>query len=337
MEPLLTRAMRQHRGVFATSDAFAAGIDRNAIGPLLRSGQWRRLRHGVYTTADVWRRHEAEGSTHRLECAAVLRRLDGERVVVSHTSAARLHQFVVPRSADAEVHLTDPARFRAGKGYRVSQASLLVEDVVDLDGLPVTAVGRTLADVGREWQLTDTVVAADDALADGRLTIGQLEAAALAQTHWVNCGRAARAFSLARVGAHSPLETWTRLAIVAAGLPEPLLQQAVFVAGRLIAVLDMLWPDHGVFVECDGQVKYTDPWRDRTPSQVLWEEKKRQDDLLDLDLRGVRIASDDLWQRRDQKLGRLRDLLNSRRTTIPRYQTESWRGGVRAHPRTQAS
>lgn len=277
MDPILASVMERHGGVFATSDALAAGVDRNAIGPLLRSGAWRRIRYGVYTTGEVWRRHEAEGRAHRLECAAALRRLDRTSVVVSHTSAARLHGLVAPRAAGAEVRLTDPEQFRTGRGYRISQATFALEDVVAHQGLPVTTVTRTLADVGREWELSDTVIAVDDALADGRTTPDELKVAALAQTHWVGCGRAARAFSLARVGAHSPHETRTRLALLASGLPEPLLQQAVYLGSRLIAVLDMYWPDHGVFAECDGMVKYTDPWQGRSPAEVAWREKRRHD------------------------------------------------------------
>lgn len=337
MDPLLAAAMTRHQGVFATADALAAGIDRNAIGPLLRTGQWRRLRYGVYTTGEVWRRHEAAQTTHRLMCAAVLCRLERKGVVISHTSAARLHGLVLPRSADDEVQLTDPEQFRTGKAYRISAASLPPDDVVMLDGLRVTTVSRTLADVGREWALADTVIAADDTLADGRVTTEQLTASSLAQTHWINCGRAARALSSARVGAHSPHETLTRLAILKAGLPEPLLQQAVYVGARLVAVLDMYWPDHGVFLECDGKVKYTEPWRDRTPAQVLWDEKQRQDALLDLDLNGLRVSPDDLWERRDQKLERLAALLARGRRIAPSYRTELWHGGLRRVPRGQAT
>jgi hypothetical protein len=235
------------------------------------------------------------------------------------------------------VQLTDPEQFRTGKGYHISAATLPADDVVEVDGLRTTSVSRTLADVGREWTLTDTVIAADDALADGRVATEQLTTAALAQTHWVNCGRAARALSSARVGAHSPHETRTRLAIRAAGLPEPLLQQAVYVGARLIAVLDMYWPDHGVFVECDGKVKYTDPWRNRTPAQVLWEEKQRQDALLDLDLNGLRITPEDLRQGREVKMERLATLLARGRRTAPTYRTELWRSGLRGQPQARAS
>jgi hypothetical protein len=337
MDPILASVMERHGGVFATSDALAAGVDRNAIGPLLRSGAWRRIRYGVYTTGEVWRRHEAAGRAHRLECAAALRRLDRTSVVVSHTSAARLHGLVAPRAAGAEVRLTDPEQFRTGRGYRISQATFALEDVVAHQGLPVTTVTRTLADVGREWELSDTVIAVDDALADGRTTPDELKVAALAQTHWVGCGRAARAFSLARVGAHSPHETRTRLALLASGLPEPLLQQAVYLGSRLIAVLDMYWPDHGVFAECDGMVKYTDPWQGRSPAEVAWREKRRHDQLGDLDLQGVRITPEDLRESWDDKVARLRTLLARGRQATPRYRTMVWNDGLRTPPRSLAS
>lgn len=321
--------MRRYGGVFAARDALAAGVDRAHIGPLLRSGTWRRIRYGVYTTGEVWRQHEALGTTHHLECAGVLRRLERVESVISHTSAARLHDLVIPNTADADVWLTDPARFRTGRGYRVREATLPPGDVVDLDSLRVTALPRTLADVGRDWKLVDTVIAADDALADGRLTPDELTAAALAQTHWVNCGGAARAFSLARVGAHSPHETRTRLALAAAGLPEPMLQCAVHLGRRLVAILDMAWPDHGVFAECDGRIKYSDPWHGRTPADVGWAEKRRHDELLDLDLRGLRITPENVRDGLGAKVARLHELFSRPAPLNPRYRLSQWNGGLR--------
>jgi len=328
--------MKRHAGVFATADALAAGVDGGAIGPLLRSGAWRRVRYGVYTTGDVWQEHEARGRLHRLECAAVLRRLEGD-AVVSHASAARLHRLVVPPSRCADVRLTQPGHFRTGRGYRISEAPVRPGDAVELEGLPVTSLARTLADVGREWPLVDTVVAVDDALADGRVSLPELQTAALAQTHWVGCASAARAFTLARVGAHSPHETRTRLALLRAGLPEPLLQQAVLVGTRLVAVLDMYWPDHGVFAECDGMVKYSDPWRGRSPAEALRDEKRRQDDLLDLDLHGVRLTPDDVRERLDVKVERLASLLDRGRRMPSQYRTTLWKSGLRTTLRSTAA
>ncbi|MPQ97548.1 hypothetical protein GB931_06360 [Modestobacter sp. I12A-02628] len=338
MDPVIETALRRHSGVFAAADALAAGMDRNAIAALVHSGDWRRVRYGVYTTRALWQEHAMAGSLHLLECAAVIRRLGRRQSVVSHASAARLHGLVVPESAGQGVWLTDPVQFRSGRGYRIRRAPVPQHEVVLLDRLSATAVPRTLADVGREWDVVDTVVAADDALADGRLSTADLTAAALGQTHWVGAGRAARAFSLARVGAHSPHETRTRLAFHAAGLPEPVLQAAVLVGNRLLAVLDMLWPDEGVFAECDGRIKYDEPWRGRSPAEVAWAEKRRQDDLMDLDLRGVRIAPADLFSPLPGKLARLRTLLAAPRPIArPHYRVEQWRGGVRMGRQPAAS
>jgi hypothetical protein len=337
VDPIIDAALRRHSGVFATADALAAGLDRNAVIARVRAGEWKRVRYGIYTTSTLWRQNELAGSLHVLECAAVIRRLTRPDSVISHTSAARLHGLVVPDTPDPGVWLTDPDQFRTGRGYRVRRASLPPSDTVALDGLRTTSVTRTLADVGREWDVVDTVVAADDAIADGRVTTEELTTAALAQTHWLGTGRAARAFSLTRVGAHSPHETRTRLALTAAGLPEPLLQAAVLVGSRLVAVLDMLWPEEGVFVDCDGRVKYTDPWRGRSPAEVAWAEKRRQDDLLDLDLRGVRMAPADLFTPLSEKVSRLRTLLAAPRPSArPRYRVQLWRAGLRMteHPAT---
>lgn len=332
MHPVIRDAMDRHGQVFTAAHARRAGVGRNDVAPLLRSGQWRRLRHGVYTTGAVWREHEATGRTHLLHCAAVLLRLDG-RAVLSHTSAARVHQLVLPAGVGDEVQLTDAGRFRDGRGYTVHQAGLPADDVVVVDGLPVTSLVRTLLDVARHWDVVDAVVAMDDALADGRVTRDELTAAVLRHSHWPGIGQAAGAVRLARVGAHSPHETRTRLRIVAAGLPEPLLQAAVLVGVRLVAVLDMLWEDEGVFGECDGKTKVLEPWSGRTPGEAVWREKRRHDELVDHELRGIRFAPADLYEAWAGKAARLQRLLAATAPGQRRYRIEQRNGGLRTTPR----
>jgi hypothetical protein len=73
-------------------------------------------------------------------------------------------------------------------------------------------------------------------------------------------------------------------------------------------VVDAWFDQQAVAVEFDGRIKYTDPWRDRSPERVLWEEKRREDDLRALDIRVVRIADADLgtpWAAIEQRLGTL--------------------------------
>ena len=333
MHPLIREAMVRHGQVFAAADARRAGVGRNDIPVLLRSGEWWRLRHGVYTTGTVWRAHESVGRTHVLDCAAALRRLGGGTVTVSHASAARAHDLLLPAGARTEVQLTDPGQFRCGRGYRIHQAGLPADDVVVLAGLRVTSLVRTLVDVAREWDVKDSVIAMDDALADGRVTPQELTAAVLRQSHWPGIGRAAEAVRLARVGAHSPHETRTRLAWLGAGLPEPTLQAAVLRGSRVVAVLDMLWEAEGVFSDCDGRVKYLEPWNQRTPADVAWAEKSRHDDLVDLDLRGIRVKPVDLYDALPSKVARLRTLLGTPSSSPRRYRVEIWKGGLRTPSR----
>jgi hypothetical protein len=128
--------------------------------------------------------------------------------------------------------------------------------------------------------------------------------------------------TLADGRAESPLETRGRLRIVGAGLPTPTLQVEIWAGGRLLAVVDAWYAEAAVAVEFDGRVKYTDPWRGRTPQRVLWEEKRREDELRSLGIRFVRIADPDLstarWPVVENRLG---ELLALPGPAIRRFQT----------------
>jgi hypothetical protein len=333
----LTFAMARHGGVFSTAHAKAAGYDRHAIAAQLRSGAWHAVRYGVHTSGELWSAHEDAGRHHHLEAAAVVLRLGRPDSVLSHASAARLHGLLLPAEVGTDVELTDPVQHRTGRGYRVRRASLPPEDVTVVGGLPVTTLARTLADVARDWDVVDTVVAVDDVLADGRLTPAELTATALRHRHWPGAGRLARAFGLSRVGAHSPHETRTRLAFMSAGVPEPLLQAGVFVGPRLVGVLDMLWEEPAVFGECDGRTKVDDPWFGRTASEAVWAEKCRHDQLVDLDLVGLRMKPSDLHAPFADKVARLHRLLDRPPHGDVGYRVEQRNAGLRRTPRVRTA
>jgi hypothetical protein len=125
--------------------------------------------------------------------------------------------------------------------------------------------------------------------------------------------------SLADGRAESPLETRGRLRIVGAGLPTPELQVEIRTGGRLVAVVDAWFDEAAVAVEFDGRTKYTDPWRDRSPGQVLWEEKRREDELRALDIRVVRVVDADLGPRWAEMQSRLGALLASSVPAVRRF------------------
>jgi hypothetical protein len=158
----------------------------------------------------------------------------------------------------------------------VTRAPLPAGDVVVRGPLRVTSPTRTLIDRAREWPLADAVIAMDAALLAQRTT-----------------------------PAESALETRGRLRIVGAGLPTPELQVEIRVNGRLVAVVDAWFEEAALAIEFDGRVKYTDPWRGRDRAQVLWEEKRREDELRALDVRVVRMVDADVgtgWPRADTRL-----------------------------------
>jgi len=134
-QPLADLADAQH-GVVSTSQMEALGYSRDAISYAARSGRLHRLHQGVYAvghTSLAWEGH----------ClAAVLACAPG--AVASHTSAAWLWGLL--RGRPEAFHVTAPTRRHARKRIRLHFAPLVDEDRAVREGIPVTAVSRTLLD-----------------------------------------------------------------------------------------------------------------------------------------------------------------------------------------------
>jgi hypothetical protein len=250
---------------------------------------------------------------------------------VSHASAARLWELPTPRTAVPTIRLTDPLQWRRGQGYLMTCAAVAATERRRAGPVPVTSATRTLVDCARKWGLEDAVVALDAGLLAERTTVDDLERAVAAASHWPGAPAAQRAVALADGRAESPLETRGRLRIVGAGLPRPELQVEIRTAGRLVAVVDAWFDDAAVAVEFDGQVKYTAPWRGRTPERVLWEEKRREDELRSLDIRVVRVVDADLGDRWPVMERRLRGALAAPGPATRSFTANPWSRGT---PRT---
>ena len=325
MHPVLRDAARRQWGVFTAADVRRAGLEPIDVRSALRRQEWTRLRRGVYAERAVlddavrW----GDAARHRLQCAAVLLCLGG-RPAVSHVSAARLAGFLVPTTATGDhVTLTDEEQWRTGRGYAVMRAGLPAHHVRCDGPFRTTGPARTLVDCARAWSLEDAVVALDAALHSKAVTAGELRTAVLEQTHWSGIGAAARAVGLADGRAESPLETLGRLRMLGSGLPAPELQIELHGARGFVGRVDAWWEDAAVAVEFDGRVKYDDPFGNRSPAQVLWDEKRREDEIRDLGVRVLRIVHGDLGDAWPAKAERLRSLLATRPTTTPRVRALS--------------
>lgn len=128
------------RGLVATAQAREAGLTGVDLTRLADSGKLVRARHGVYAlpSAGVDRLQD-------LRAAWLAASVNGE-VVVSRASAAAVHGLgdLVPAAHE----FTAPVRRQSTlPDVRFHRATLSDNDVATVDGLPVTTVVRTAADL----------------------------------------------------------------------------------------------------------------------------------------------------------------------------------------------
>ncbi|MDO5618204.1 type IV toxin-antitoxin system AbiEi family antitoxin domain-containing protein [Kocuria sp.] len=140
-------------GLVTTGQAQVLGVSRVVMNRLAADGVVQRVRHGVYALPSAGSDplqdlHAAWLATDRRR-GGEERVLAGPDVVVSHSSAAAVHGLgdIIPMrheftSAVRKQSAQDDVRF-----HRLMMSDA---DVALVDGLPVTSVSRTVADVASE-------------------------------------------------------------------------------------------------------------------------------------------------------------------------------------------
>ncbi len=133
----------------------------------------------------------------------------------------------------------------------VRREKVNAEDVIELNGMPVTNPVRTALDLARHLPRRIAVAHLDALSSATGVTAAEV-------TPLIGRYKGARgvrecltALSLMDGGAQSPKETWLRLVLIDAGLPRPVTQIRV-TAGQLVAYLDMGWQEPKVALEYDG-------------------------------------------------------------------------------------
>lgn len=247
-------------------------------------GRWVRVAHGVYTPAATWERaRHSERRTLLLRGAARLLRHSGGPLL-SHQSAAQLWGLpLLHRNGRVTFTVPGPAPARSGHIAGRYVAPVPPEQRARLDGLPVTSLARTVADLCRVADAAAAQVVADGGLARG------LDPAEVARVLDLCAGWPYTALARTHLAAASPwsesaLESvallWTRLQ----GLPRPEQQLTIrTLDGRFLARADQAWPRLRTVGELDGRGKYDGPG-------ALWAEKQREDALRDAGLEVVRAG-----------------------------------------------
>lgn len=254
----------------------------------VNSGKETRVARGVYTGADVWTRLDATGRyLARVRAVANTRR---NRPVLSHWSAAVVHGLPIVGVWPPEVHTTIG---RAGGGRSrngvVAHGRLLADgEVVEVSGMLVTSVGRTVLDIAAAGTFMVAVTMADRALHVDRFgrrppLTTKRELLEMWESSKPHRGfvRAKSVLDFAETRADSPLESVSRVNMRVIGCPRPVLQSSFSDYLGFIGETDFDWPDYSFLGEADGDQKYLDPaYRNgRTAEEVVRDEKVREDRL----------------------------------------------------------
>jgi hypothetical protein len=296
---------RRRLGIFTTVELAARGVSEREIRTAVRAGTWVRLRTGVFVSASDLAEVERTGRRPGLDALAVTTSLERPSAVLSGATAAWVWGLPRPRDALATVHLTDPHRWRRGRGWLMTRACLPDAEVAVRGAYRVTSASRTLVDVARAWPEVHAVAAVDAALLRGLADREELARVLDRQASVPGIPRSVRAVALADGRAESWLETWGRLTFGALGLPAFVPQVELWVGGRLVKVADGWYPEAALAIEFDGRIKYRRAGYGRTPEEELWREKRTEDLLRSVGVRFVRVAAEDLSASRRGDLDRL--------------------------------
>jgi hypothetical protein len=275
--------------------ALAAGLSDADLRRLCRHGIWHRVRTGHYVAAPATALTPDE--QHRALIRATLDAV-ADAAVVSHVSALIGHGLPTWRIPVDRVHLTRTRRSgaRVGRVLVVHAGRLAPDEVTVIDGVRCTTVARTLVDVARTGGFAPAVVTGDAALHRGATTAAQLREQLCRARSRPGYLRAAEVVAFLDGRSASIGESRLRLAIAAAGLPEPELRARVLSPDNsFVARVDCLFPTLGVAADVDPTGD-PEPGATRTESveRTLITTELRDDRLRALGWIPVRWNSDEL-------------------------------------------
>ena len=295
MRDVLTELLRPH-GFFLRRDALAQGLTDRRLYGLVRDGTLHRIRQGAYTTTRRW--SVLDPVARHLMRARCVVRCAAVEVALCHTTAVVVHGGPVWGLPLTEVHVVrlDGRTGRREAGVRQHGHALDTDDVVEVGGLPVTAVARTCLDVTTIARVEVALGVLDHFLHVG--AVSQDELVRRVATLGTRPGSLASelACRLADGRSESVGETRVRYRCWASHLPHPVPQFEIREGGRVVYRLDFAWPEHGVWLEFDGREKYVKHLRDgeSVVDAVLREKRREERIALRTGWRCIRVTWADL-------------------------------------------
>ena len=248
-DEVLARHAARHHGVFRGTHARMAGLSERQIVERIREHRWEPLHR------DVYRIHGAPSSWEGSVLAACW--AGGNRAVGSHRSAAAIHGLPGGRKDLIEIMCPRWRRARHDGLITHETKALASQDVVLVEGIPVTTPARTLFDLGGVCRRGLVEIALENALRRGLVDPAELGALV---SRLSRSGRPGgpilRDLLAARRADQKPteseMETLLMQAVRAHGLAEPVRQHRVWIGGHCIGRVDAAYPEARIAIEYDS-------------------------------------------------------------------------------------
>ena len=277
------------------------GVSRREVHRLLQHGALVRLDRQLVVGACLVERGRTDRvAAHRLRLDALLATYPG--AYASAHSAAVVHQLPTFEMPAFAVATRASGAWRGGEFGRLRIGPLPAHHVTTVADVPVMSLARTVVDIGRASTRRSAVVTGDAALRRG-LSRNELAGVLDECATWSDVGKARLAIGFMDPRAESALESLSRVVFAEREVPAPELQVEITVSAITHRV-DFLWREARLIGEADGRAKYSSDER-RTPEQVLWAEKLREDALRDAGYRVVRWTYGQLLNETDAVIERI--------------------------------
>lgn len=293
-DALAELAQRQHGIVSIRQLTGPLGYSSSAVDRAVRAGRLHRVYRGVFAVGHT------NLSLHAECLAAVL--ASGPNALLSHVSAAWLWNLTKTSPLPASV--SAPGYRKPRPPLQLHEArSLAVEDRALRDGIPVTALPRTLLDLAAtvrfEWLEKMVERSEDLELFDLRAVEELLDRTVGHQGH----GRLRKAIALYKPSSftRSTLERRFLELCFASGLPQP---RTNYVEQGF--ELDCYWPEHRFAVELDV-------FETHGTRAAFERDRKRQEDLLLAKIAITRVTGPRLEREPSEVMERIGRLLAQRR------------------------
>lgn len=280
------RTLLDRQGGVVTSAQALTILTRRGLEAELRRGPLQKIWYGIYgTDGDCDGEPSDELRLRGLDLAT------GTTVAVCLGTAAALYGFDTEEPVDLHVLNPPDRQLRSADGLVVHRRE--GAPLSEVAGRPATAPAWTAIEVARSLRRPRALATLDAALRSRTCSRRELWRAANRQAGRRGIVDVRDLLPLADPLAASAMESESRLMMIDAGLPVPVLQYEILDRNHRIWRVDFAWPEQRVAVEYDGVV-----WHEGPDAFVY--ERQRRAALQELGWVVIPIIADDVrrqpWQ-----------------------------------------